>query len=237
MIDPALEPAWDTTWPAADRIRIGGFQVGRGMGGGGRVSAARRVGPWDAGDIAAAERQHAAWDQPASFLVMEGDSALGDALGTRGYRPTAPTLILRASAARLAAGAVPPVTAIEVWPPLAIQRDLWAAAGIGPARQAVMDRVTGPRTAILGRVEDRAAGVCFVAVEGGAAMLHALAVAPRWRRKGLAGWMLVRAAQFAARHGAGTLALAVSESNAGARALYAAAGFETAGRYHYWRRD
>lgn len=233
---PAFPPAWDTTWPAAAYAAIGGFRVGRAMGGGGRVGAARAVGAWDAADIPAVERQHAAWDQPASFAVMEGDAALADALRAHGFVATAPTLILQIPAATLAAGPIPPVTAFEVWPPLAIQQDLWVAAGIGPARQAVMSRVSLPRTAILGRVEDRAAGAAFVAVDGQTAMLHALAVLPRWQRKGLAGWMLRRTGMFAARHGAQVLALAVSEPDGPARALYDAAGFETVGRYHYWRR-
>ena len=55
-------------------------------------------------------------------------------------------------------------------------RALWAEGGIGPARLAVMDRVTLPKTAILGRTGDRAAGVAFVAATGDCAMLHALEV-------------------------------------------------------------
>lgn len=236
MIAPAIDAAWQATWPAADYVQIGGFRVGRGMGGGGRVSAARATAPWDAAAIPAVERQHAAWGQPAVFSVDEADTALAAALQTQGYAAGDPTLILHCPVERLASGAIPPVTAIEVWPPLAIQRTLWTEAGIGPARQAIMERACAPKMAILGRIEDRAAGAAFAAVHGPVAMLHALAVLPRWRRKGLGGWMLRRAARFAARHDAAVLVLAVSEANDAARALYDAAGFQRLARCHYWRK-
>ena len=38
-------------------------------------------------------------------------------------------------------------------------------------------------------------------------------------------------------HGAAELALAVTEANAPARALYAGLGFAPVGRYAYWQRD
>lgn len=237
MISPAFDAAWQATWPAADYADHGGLRVGRGLGGGGRVSAARVVGDWDEADITAAEATHAGWGQPALFAVEDGDDALAAALAARGYRAANPTLILSAPLGPLTDRAIPPVTALESWPPLAIQRDLWRQLGVGDARQAVMARVAGPHTAILGRVEDRAAGAAFAAVHGGIGTLHALAVLPRWRGRGLGAWMVRRAADFAARHGATDLALAVTEANAAARALYAGLGFATVGRYAYWQRD
>lgn len=237
MIGPTSETAWEATWPAADYAQIGGFRVGRGMGGGDRVSAARAMTPWDAADIPAVERQHRDWNQSAIFAVMESDTALEAALRARGYAASGPTLILRAAVDCLTDRPVLPMTTFELWPPLVIQRDLWTATGIGKDRQAVMERVRVPKVAILGRIEDRAAGVAFAAADGRVAMLHALAVLPRWQRKGLAGWMLRRAAAFAARHGASDLVLAVSEPNVAARALYDQLGFEQFGRYHYWRKD
>lgn len=236
MIPAAYQAALAATWPAAEYAAHGGLRVGRGMGGGGRVSSAVAVGDWTVGDLDAAEAQHAAWGQPALFAVDRADTALADALRGRGYRPLRPTLVLECDVAALAAQPVPPVTALEAWPPLAIQRGIWNDQGIGPARQAVMDRVAVPRISILGRVEDRAAGTAFVAVHDGIAMLHALAVLPRWRRRGLAGWMVRRAADFAARQGAGRLMLAVTEPNADARALYDRLGFSEAGRMDYWER-
>lgn len=235
MISAAFDEVWQATWPAAEYAQHGGFRVARGLGGGGRVSAARVTGPWLAGDIAAVESQHAAWNQPALFAVEDSDVALADALAGRGYVREKPTLILDVAVERLAQ-AIPPVTAMESWPPLQITRDIWTAQDIGPARQAVMERILGPKTSILGRTQDRAAGAAFVAVHGGIGTVHAVAVLPEWRRKGLAGWLIRRAAQFSARHGADRLALAVTAGNAGARAAYDALGFGQIGSYAYWQR-
>ena len=235
MISDEFDAAWQATWPAAEYAQIGGLRVGRGLGGGGRVSAARVTGPWDDADIDAAELQHAAWGQPALFAVEDGDP-LERALADRGYARTRPTLILSAPVGRLTDRPIPPVMALECWPSLAILRELWTEQGIGPDRQAVMDRVPGPRAAILGRINDRAAGAAFAAVHGRIGTVHGLAVLPRFRRRGLAGWMIRRAALFAARHGADTLALAVTEANSEARALYDALGFERIRLYAYWTR-
>ena len=106
--------------------------------------------------------------------------------------------------------------------------------GIGPARQAIMDRVQLPKAAILGRAEDRAAGVAFVAVSNGIAVLHALEVLPVMRRKGSAGWMLREAAFWAAAQGAEQMLLAVTAGNSAALALYRGLGFTDIGGYSYY---
>lgn len=237
MISAEFDAAWQATWPAAGYAREGGVLVARGAGGGGRVSAARAVADWSEADIAAAEVRHRAWGQPPLFAVEAGDLALAHALAARGYREADPTLVLTAPLAPLAEPPIPPVTAMDCWPPLAIQRDLWAQTGIGPERQAVIARAAAPKAAILGRTQDRAAGVGFVAVHGRFALLHALAVLPDWRGRGLGSWMVRRAARFGQAHGAQDLALAVTAANTPARAMYERLGFVQAGAYAYWRRD
>ena len=234
MIPAPLDAAFQATWPAADHARAGGLQVGRGLGGGGRVSAARAVGPWQPADIDAAVGIQRGWGQPPLFAVEDGDRRLSQALADRGWRPARATVLLQAPVAALALRPVPPVTALPLWPPLAIQRGLWTELGIGPSRQAVMDRVAGPKWAVLGRIEDRAAGCAFAAVSGPVAMLHALVVVPWLRRRGLAGWMTCRAAGLAAEAGAEVLALAVLRDNAPALALYGGLGFGPVGGYAYW---
>jgi GNAT superfamily N-acetyltransferase len=64
-------------------------------------------------------------------------------------------------------------------------------------------------------------------------MIHAVEVRPALRRKGAARQMLNAAAHWAAEQGADRLALAVTEANAGARALYASLGMQPVGQYHY----
>ena len=64
-------------------------------------------------------------------------------------------------------------------------------------------------------------------------MVHAIEVVPAHRRLGAGETLLRGAASFAAGQGCDWLALAVTEANALARALYAKLGMEVVGRYHY----
>lgn len=236
MTDP-LHRIFETSWPAAEYRQIGGFRTGRGAGGGWRVSSAHADGVWQPDQIAQVEAAQQDWGQMPLFRVDDGDSDLADALAARGYSAHAPTVMLAAPVEPLAAVQIPAVTCFALWPPLAIQRDLWTENQVGPARQAVMDRVTLPRAALLGRTSDRAAGVGFVAADGPVAMLHALAVLPEWRRAGLARWMVRGAAQWAQQQGAAQLVLAVERGNAPALALYDQLGFVEQWGYRYFRRD
>jgi GNAT superfamily N-acetyltransferase len=117
--------------------------------------------------------------------------------------------------------------------PIARMAEIWRDGGIGPARLAVMERAPGPKVWLLGRRGDRPAACAFVAAHGDAAMLHALEVTPETRRRGIATLMTLAAARWAAEQGCATLALAVTEANAPARALYAAMGMREAARDHY----
>ncbi len=235
--DGGLTPAtlalvMEATWPPAVRHRVGPFAIRDGRGGGKRVSAATAEASWALADLAEAEAAMAALGQEALFLIRAGDEALDAALADRGYGVVDPVMAYAASVARLAPPP-PPLSAIAHWPPLAVTAAIWAEAGIGPARLAVMERAQGPKTAILARIDDRAAGCCFVALSGRVAMLHALEVGPAFRRRGAARDMLREAAAWAAEAGADTLSLVVTEANAGARALYSGLGMDLAGRYHY----
>ncbi|WP_040671623.1 GNAT family N-acetyltransferase [Rhodobacter ferrooxidans] len=221
----------EATWPPAARQSLGPWCIRDGQGGGKRVSAATAEGDWTAQDIPAAETAMQALGQPALFLIRDGDAALDAELASRGYRIVDPVVAYAAPCDTIA----PPdlMTAFPHWPPLGIARDLWEAEGIGPERLAVMDRAAGPKTVILGRAGDRAAGVAFVAIHGPSAMLHALEVAPDRRRLGVASNILRASAHWAQDNGAGTLSLVVTTANAGARALYASLGLQAMGQYHY----
>lgn len=223
----------DATWPAAALHRIGPFTLREGRGGGKRVSAASADGPWTEADIAAAEAGHRSLGQPPLFMIRPGDAALDAALAARGYGIVDPVVVLAAPVAQLATEAPPPITAFCLWPPLQIMRDLWAEGGIGPDRLAVMDRVSGPRCAVLGRVQDRAAGTGFVALHADTAMLHAFYVLPGLRRQRVGYWMLRQAALWAQAEGAQTLALVVTRANTAAIALYCSQGLREVGHYHY----
>lgn len=223
----------DATWPPARTQEIGPFTLREGRGGGSRVSAATVEAAFAEVDIAAAERGMAALGQDRLFMVRADDHALDAALGARGYRLMDPVIAYAVPVGELTRSLPPPVTTFEVWPCLAIQREIWAAGGIGPDRIAVMDRVTGPRTTILGRTSDRAAGAAFVAASGRLAMIHAIEVRPRFRRRGLGAHMVRAAARWAGRQGAGALCLLVTRANGPANGLYASMGMVPVAGYHY----
>lgn len=228
-----LFAALDATWPPVSTRQAGGWLVREGLGGGKRVSSASALDDGAAQGIAAAEAAHHALGQPPLFCLREGQDGLDQALAARGYRVLDPVVLLAAPVALIAAHPPAHLSSFPLWPPLAITRDIWAAGGTGTARQAVMDRVAAPKTAILGRAADRAAGAVFVAAEGDIAMVHALHVAEVARRQGLARNLMRAAAAWAHDQGARTLALAVTRANAPANALYAALGLVPVGHYHY----
>lgn len=231
MID--LRSLTEATWPSAAARRVGPWTVREGQGAGQRVSATSASGDWAEADIAQAEAAMAALGQTPIFAIWEGEAALDAALDARGYRIKDPVVAYAAPCAALADPAPPFLTTFPHWPPLGIASALWRDCGLNPARFAVMERVSVPKTVILGRSGDRAAGVAFVGVQGGSAMLHALEVAPALRRQGTAHNILRAAGAWAQDQGAETLVLLVTEANAGARALYASLGMVVVGQYHY----
>ena len=233
-MDAALAEAFEISWPASEYADAGGFRVGRGLGAGGRVSSARAVGAWRGDHIDAAIAIHRGWDQRPVFRVADDDAALAGALESRGFRRETPTAVMATATRTLTDIAIPSVTTFTLWPPLAIQREIWAAGNIGPARQAVIERVAQPKTTILGRTSDRAAGAAFVAVHDRIAMVHCVEVLGAWRQRGLAGWMMRQAAFWADAQGASRLALAVSRPNMSAMALYRKLGFREVAGYGYF---
>lgn len=233
MTPETLSAVAEATWPPHAVSSVGPWTIREGRGGGQRVSAASAAGAWREADIPQAEAAMRALGQSPLFVLRPGEEALDAALASRGYALHDPVVAYAAPVADLAAVEPPFLTSFPHWPPLAVARQLWDEGGIGPARIAVMERAAGPRTCILGRAGDRAAGVAFVAVHGHVAMLHALEVAPALRRNGCGHNILRAAALWARDHGAETLTLLVTERNLAARALYASLGLMVVGQYHY----
>jgi GNAT superfamily N-acetyltransferase len=226
----------EASWPPAAVIRQGPVLLRQGSGGGQRVSAASVEGDWTEDDLTRAETAMRQMGQEALFLVTPQDGALDLALAKRGYQIKDPVLVYAAPARQIAAEGPPHMTTFTHWPPLNIAATLWADGHVGPERLAIMQRALGPKTVLLARANERAAGVAFAALSGPAVFVHALHVAPEMRRGG-SGRNLMRAAALWADHtGAETLALAVTEANQSARALYASLGMEVVESYHYRRR-
>ena len=222
----------DATWPCGARHMVGPFTVREGHGGGQRVSSATVDGDWNPSDLAAVEVEHLRLGQKPIFMIRPGDEALDQALDERGYRIVDPVTIYESPVADLVAE-VPRLSAFALWPPLAIMRDIWADGGIGPGRLAVMERAAPPKTAILGRVNDRASGAAFVAIHEETAMLHALHILPDQRRHKSAVNIMRKAAEWAQDHGAERFSVLVTNANMPANALYASLGMGIVGQYHY----
>ena len=233
---PDLNDAMEPTWPAATTHRLGPWLLRRGDGGGKRVSAASALGDVGPGDLARAEMAMADMGQAPLFVIRPADQALDLLLDRAGYSVVDPVLLYAMPCAPLASLPLPTLAAFPHWPPLEIARLVWAEGGIGPARMAVMDRVSLPKTVLLGRVANRSAGAAFVAANHGVAFLHALEVRPTLRRMGLGRHMMIAAARWAASMGCTDLALAVTTANLAARQLYASLGMAVAGQYHYRQR-
>jgi len=233
-----IPAAISATWPPEAVDHIGAFVLGEGAGGGNRVSAAQlrdtasdggTVTPDDIARVAA--RQSARGDERL-FMVFGWQDALDRTLAAEGYATRDETVLLVAPSAELAQ-TPPPVSCFDIWPPLAVQDDIWTQGGIGPERRAIMDRAKGPRTSLFGRVDDRPAGTAFIAVHGDLAMLHALEIAGPARRKGLARLMVRAGAAWARDHGARLFAVLVTRDNGAAQGLYASLGLKPVENYHY----
>jgi GNAT superfamily N-acetyltransferase len=229
----------DATWPAKQSRNMGGFTVRVGGDGIKRISCASLNGAFASASIDTAEEELARLGQEPLFMIRPDhapdEAALDTALAARGYAIRDEVTIYHAPASRLA-GEVPPVTVFAHWPPLQILRDLWHETGVGPARQAVMDRTTGPKAVILGRMADRAAGGAFVAIHRDCAMLHAISVAPQFRRQGLGEYLIREAANWAVESGVTHIALVVTRANP-ANSLYQSLGMARACDYHYRLKD
>ena len=221
------------TWPAFSQIRLGPWTLRDGRGGGKRVSAATAEAVAQPGDLDPAEAAMRAMGEMPRFMIRDDDAALDAMLEVAGYAIVDPVNMYVAALADLDMTAPARTASFNLWEPLAIQRDIWAAGGIGPARVKVMMRAAGPKTALLGRDEGRAAAAGFAAIHDGTAMVHALEVLPDHRRRGVARTLMAEAAIWARGQGAVHLAVICTAGNAGANALYRGMGMAMVGRYHY----
>lgn len=240
MTQPSIQDLYDVveaTWPPASRKIIGPWIVRAGEHGGQRASATTAEGDFTANDLGRAEIEMAKLGQPNLFMIRDGDENLDVTLDKAGYRIKDPVTLYTCPVETLIDANPPLVSTFDVWPPLQIMRDIWAQGGIGDGRVNVMKRVVGPKTAILSRQAERAAGTAFVAIHNEIAMVHALEVAQALRRKG-AGVNIMRAAANWARHnGATSFSLVVTSSNVAANALYKSLGMTPVGNYHYRIKD
>ncbi len=223
----------EATWPAAHATQIGNWIIRDGAGGGQRVSSATPIGDVTDDDITIAEKALRDIGQPLLFMLRQSDQALDALLEARGYTFHDPVIMYHCPIETLTALNPARLAAFPIWPPLEIAREIWTESGIGPARQAVMERAQIPKTCILARENDRAAGCAYVAIHGKTAMLHALEVVPAHRRQGIANNIMGVAAIWAQNHGATAFSVICVRENSPANALYTSLGMKNVGNYHY----
>ena len=194
--------------------------------------------------ITAAEAFYRARGAPVVFSVDEAAPAGLDAeLAARGYTVIDPTLIMT----RPLDGAWdPPVHTVSLagapspgWLERWWQADTAPRRGMdgmveGAAAERILRGVPSTYAAIGGGVPD---AVGRLTVTGGWAGIYCMAVRPGARRRGLGRALLAGLLDAARAEGAERAYLTVVAANAGARALYAGAGFVEAGGYHYRRND
>ncbi len=227
----------DATWPAAQYLTVGNWTIRKGAGAGQRVSSATANGPVGPDDINVAEQAMLALDQNPLFMIRQGEEALDGLLESKGYQFHDPVLGYHCPIENLCQINHDRMSAFTVWPPLAIIGEIWTNQGIGVERQAVMQQVKGPKTAILARQNDRPAGAAFVALHNKTTMLHALEVLPDQRRQGVANNIMGRAAIWAQDHGATGFSVVCVRDNLAANALYASLNMQNVGQYHYRKQD
>lgn len=232
-----LYDAIDGTWAPASIRRSDGWVYREGKGGGSRVSATTAETIGAVPDIGKAEHVMDAARQMRLFMLRPGEDPLDHALEARGYRVKDPVHVYGCPIAQLCDHPLPRVTMLPVWEPLAIMIDIWAEAGVGPERLAVMHRVAGPKTAFLGRRKDKPAGVAFAAIHDSTVLVHAIEILPNHRRQGMAGWAMRAAALWGRAQGAHTIAVLCTRDNTGANALYTSLAMTVVGHYHYRVQD
>ncbi len=223
----------EATWPPAGREHLGAWTIREGKGGGSRVSAATEDWPVTDADLPAAEAAMRALGQVPLFQIREHEDKLDALLESHGYILRDPVNLWAAPVAELTRDPIPRATAYTMWPPLELVREIWEDGGIGAARQAVMERATCPKTAILARVGDYPGGAAYVGLHDGIAMVHAIHVLPAHRRQGAGRLLLRAAAKWAQKQGADVISLIVTQGNHAANPLYASLGMTRVGCYHY----
>ena len=223
----------DLTWPAEEFHEFSNWKLRKSLKGGKRVSAATSIKTPDISDIEFAEDKMTSWLQEKLFMVQSDQNNLDEALQMRGYRFIDPTNIWSISSKTLSLQQVPPVTAFSIYPPLAIQRELWMANGIDPSRMEIMGRVKTPKTTIFGRINAKPAASAFAAVAYKIAMVHALVVDLKCHRQGIGKFVMQKVGDWAYQMGADDVVALCTKENQSANCFYKNLGMNLIGGYHY----
>lgn len=218
------------SWVPERWLMVAGHRIALSPGGGRRLNSALCKG--DEGSEVLAALAAAMRDEglTPTFQVAPGSEA-DDALAAKGFRAEAETW-----AWSMDAPAPQPHTPhLELYhldAPLAWMESLWQAEGVDAPRIAAMRRAEGAQF-LMARRGAQIAGVAFMGASAAGAMLHALAVPPAHRRRGVAGALMACASRIAAEADHTRLLWLAEASNLAANSLYQGLGARCCLAYHY----
>ncbi len=236
----SLEERHLNTWPGLGHAFVDGWVLRQAGGVSRRANSAwplhAPAGPLD-DRLSATERFfEAAGLDPVVRVTALAEPTLDAALAARGYRFEDPSLVRMAPLDQMAAPANPGSVA------LSDEAGAWLEAhavigGLTPDEQitdaAIHRALAAPRCYAHRRIDGEPAACAFAALDRGMAMIYAVQVSPRHRRRGLATDVLLALFAWARDAGAATALLQVQGDNTGALALYSRLGFRTVYGYHY----
>lgn len=195
-------------------------------------------------DIAEIEACYAAHNLLAKFRVADvaGLTWLHSALGQAGYAAQQPTLTQVTTVAQVLGAAMPvTMSTVEI---SSTPTEAWKAVYVAPGFDATdgaqrVQALSRSTTLVYASISDAqgplAAGTA--SFSRGWASFHGMRTVPHARGRGLARHILAQLARAAQKLGLERAFLQVEEDNSNAAALYHRLGFETAWRYHYWRKS
>jgi GNAT superfamily N-acetyltransferase len=236
-----MEQAAARAWPSVETRDVEGWLWRSSRGGSRRANSVLPL-VFTGRDVDAAidrvEALYAAQRLPAYFQVssISEPEGLDARLEKRGYTYEEPVLLM---AKPLDAAEIP--ATIEIAPDPTSDWLAVYGSTLEPVRRAMapetLTRVPSQRAFLLVRRESLplASALCVVSPDN-IAIVECVATEQSRRRTGAAREVMDALEAWAASVGATTVALQVVETNAPARALYAARGYTPVGRYHYrWR--
>ena len=248
MVDGThIDRLMSSAWPAAVAERHGPWLFRFTDGVTRRANSVRVVGEPDDldGAIAAAEAFYRSRGAQSVFLVSEASApaSVVDALSGRGYRPSATTWMLHATAAGVATADEPDARreidatreVTERWLDVyrSVEADPRSAADRSIVRDVLLDPAAPARFVTL--AERRAVvAVGQVVIDEGWGCLQCLATLPSSRRRGAGRRVVRRLAREAAAAGADALFAAVMADNDASLGLMEGLGFERLHRYRYY---
>jgi len=224
-------------WPAPRSVAFGGWIFREAGGYTKRANSANALRPdRDFDEVRGeAERYYAAKGLPTIFRVTPlAGAATDERLADAGYRRADETSVetLPLSRAEIDPGVRLRFAADEAW-----SEGFARANGVPPARRALHDRILAliatPTARAEIAIDDRAVAFGLAVLDRGSLGLFDIAVAPAFRRRGLARRVVSALLGWGAEAGATKAYLQVTVANEAARALYRDLGFRETYRYHY----